>query len=37
MIGVKGKLVQSISEECGGVAIKFPPPDSNSDKVNLIS
>ncbi|XP_066966353.1 vigilin [Macrobrachium rosenbergii] len=35
MIGAGGKLIQSISEECGGVAIKFPPPDANSDKVTI--
>lgn len=35
MIGAGGKLIQSISEECGGVAIKFPPPDAHSDKVTI--
>ncbi|KAK7086534.1 hypothetical protein SK128_008145 [Halocaridina rubra] len=35
MIGAGGKLIQSISEECGGVAIKFPPPDARSDKVTI--
>jgi len=35
MIGAGGKLIQSISEECGGVAIKFPPPDAKSDKVTI--
>ncbi|XP_037797231.1 vigilin-like [Penaeus monodon] len=35
MIGAGGKLIQSISEECGGVAIKFPPPESRSDKVTI--
>jgi len=35
MIGAGGKLIQSISEECGGVAIKFPPPDQHSDKVTI--
>ncbi|RXG56235.1 Vigilin [Armadillidium vulgare] len=35
MIGAGGKLIQSISEECGGVSIKFPPPDSKSDKVTI--
>ena len=24
MIGAGGKLIQSISDDCGGVAIKFP-------------
>ena len=35
MIGAGGKLIQSISDDCGGVAIKFPPSDSNSDKVTI--
>ena len=35
MIGAGGKLIQSISDDCGGVAIKFPPSSSNSDKVNF--
>jgi len=35
MIGAGGKLIQSISEECGGVAIKFPPPEAKSDKVTI--
>ncbi|MCL4139924.1 UNVERIFIED_CONTAM: hypothetical protein GTU68_041720 [Idotea baltica] len=35
MIGAGGKLIQSISEECGGVSIKFPPPESKSDKVTI--
>lgn len=32
MIGAGGKLIQSVSEECGGVAIKFPPPGKGSEK-----
>jgi len=35
MIGAGGKLIQSISDDCGGVAIKFPPSSSNSDKVTI--
>ncbi|XP_063232691.1 vigilin [Bacillus rossius redtenbacheri] len=35
LIGAGGKLIHSIMEECGGVAIKFPPSDSNSDKVTV--
>jgi len=35
MIGAGGKLIQSISEECGGVAIKFPPHEAKSDKVTI--
>jgi len=35
IIGAGGKLIQSISNDCGGVAIKFPPSDSNSDKVTI--
>ncbi|XP_045445479.1 vigilin [Melitaea cinxia] len=33
LIGAGGKLIHSIMEECGGVLIKFPPADSESDKV----
>ena len=40
MIGAGGKLIQSVSEECGGVSIKFPPPgkgsEKSSDKVSWI-
>ena len=32
-IGAGGKLIQSIMEDCGGVQIKFPPPESGSSKV----
>jgi len=35
MIGAGGKLIQSIMSECGGVAIKFPTPNSGSDKVTI--
>merc|ERR1719361_3145453 len=35
MIGAGGKLIQSISDDCGGVAIKFFPSNSNSDKVTI--
>ncbi|KAH1009812.1 vigilin [Dendroctonus ponderosae] len=35
LIGVKGKLIHSIMEDCGGVAIKIPSPDSKSDKVTI--
>ena len=35
MIGAGGKLIQSISDDCGGVAIKFPAAESNSDKVTV--
>lgn len=35
LIGAGGKLIRSITEECGGVSIKFPSADSNSDKVSL--
>jgi len=34
MIGSGGKLIQSVMEDCGGVSIKFPPHESNSDKVS---
>jgi len=33
LIGTGGKLIRGITEECGGVNIKFPTTDSNSDKV----
>ena len=33
VIGAGGKLIQSIMNECGGVAIKFPDANSGSDKV----
>ncbi|GLG98938.1 Vigilin [Gryllus bimaculatus] len=35
LIGAGGKLIHSIMDECGGVHIKFPPADSNSDKVTV--
>lgn len=35
LIGVGGKLIHSIKEECGGVGIKFPSPESKSDKVQI--
>lgn len=35
LIGAKGKLIHSIMEDCGGVAIKFPSTDSKSDKVTI--
>ena len=35
MIGAGGKLIQSIMNDCGGVAIKFPTPNSGSDKVTI--
>ena len=35
MIGAGGKLIQSISDDCGGVAIKFPAAEANSDKVTI--
>jgi polyribonucleotide nucleotidyltransferase len=35
MIGAGGKLIQSISDDCGGVAIKFPAADAKSDKVTI--
>jgi len=35
MIGAGGKLIQSIMNECGGVAIKFPEPNSGSDCVTV--
>jgi len=35
LIGAGGKLIHAIMEECGGVTIKFPPAESNSDKVTI--
>merc|ERR1719361_536081 len=35
MIGSGGKLIQSVMDDCGGVSIKFPPPESKSDKVTV--
>jgi len=35
VIGKGGKLIQSIMAECGGVAIKFPEPNSGSDLVTV--
>lgn len=33
LIGAGGKLIHAIMEECGGVIIKFPAADSDSDRV----
>ncbi|XP_018011553.1 vigilin [Hyalella azteca] len=35
IIGQRGRLIRSISEDCGGVTIKFPPADKKSDKVTI--
>nr|CAI5828480.1 unnamed protein product [Callosobruchus analis] len=35
LIGAKGKLIRSVSEDCGGVTIKFPSTDSKSDKITI--
>ncbi|XP_066586209.1 vigilin [Prorops nasuta] len=35
LIGTGGKLIHSIMEDCGGVIIKFPTPESHSDKVSI--
>jgi len=35
LIGAGGKLVRSISEDCGGVQIKFPEAKAKSDRVIL--
>lgn len=35
LIGSRGKLIHSIMEDCGGVSIKFPNPESKSDKVTI--
>lgn len=36
LIGQGGALVRSISEDCGGVHIKFPDAKSKSDKVTIV-
>lgn len=33
LIGAKGKLIKSISDDCGGVQIRFPNENVKSDKV----
>ncbi|XP_071446747.1 vigilin [Hetaerina americana] len=33
IIGPRGKLINSIMEDCGGVTIKFPSTESNNDNV----
>ncbi len=33
IIGTKGRLIQGIMRECGGVLIRFPQEGSKSDKV----
>lgn len=35
LIGSGGRIVQSLSEECGGVQIKFPDSKSKSDRVTI--
>lgn len=35
LIGAKGRFVRAISEECGGVNIRFPPEGTKSDKVTI--
>ncbi|GLV35995.1 Dodeca-satellite-binding protein 1 [Carabus blaptoides fortunei] len=35
LIGAGGKLIHSIMDDCGGVAIKFPTAESKSDKVTI--
>ena len=35
IIGAKGRLIQSVMQECGGVIIRFPPEGSHSDKVAI--
>ena len=35
MIGAKGHLIREISEECGGIVIRFPNENMQSDKVYL--
>jgi len=35
MIGTKGHLIREISEDCGGVLIRFPTENTQSDKVYI--
>ncbi|GBM34136.1 Vigilin [Araneus ventricosus] len=35
IIGSKGRLIRAITEECGGVTIKFPTGGTGSDKVSI--
>ncbi|GFR28209.1 vigilin [Trichonephila clavata] len=35
IIGTKGRLIRAITEECGGVTIKFPTGGTGSDKVSI--
>ncbi len=35
LIGNNGRLLHDISEQCGGVQIRFPPEKSVSDKVQI--
>ncbi|CAL1268501.1 unnamed protein product [Larinioides sclopetarius] len=35
IIGTKGRLIDSVTEECGGVFIKFPPGGMGGDKVSI--
>ena len=35
IIGPKGRLIQSIMDECGGVRVHFPPPGSSNDEVRI--
>lgn len=35
VIGAKGYLIREISEDCGGVLIRFPSENAQSDKVHL--
>lgn len=36
LIGVGGKVIQSISDDCGGVHIKFPDSKTKSDRVQVM-
>ena len=35
IIGPKGRLIQSIMDECGGVRVHFPPSGSSNDEVRI--
>ena len=35
IIGAKGRLIQSVMQECGGVIIRFPPENTKSNKVTI--
>ena len=35
IIGPKGRLIQSVMDECGGVRVHFPPSGSSNNEVRI--